>query len=36
MEIKVKRVYEEPADGDGLRVLVDRLWPWGIKKREVL
>lgn len=33
MEIKVKRVYEpidEPADG--MRVLVDRLWPRGMKK----
>ena len=32
MEIKVKRVYEEPADGDGLRVLVDRLWPRGVSR----
>ena len=27
-----KRVYEEPADDDGFRVLVDRLWPRGVSK----
>jgi uncharacterized protein YeaO (DUF488 family) len=30
--VKVKRVYEEPARGDGTRVLVDRLWPRGLSK----
>jgi uncharacterized protein YeaO (DUF488 family) len=30
--IKTKRVYEDPETGDGLRFLVDRLWPRGIKK----
>ncbi len=30
--INIKRVYEEPEKGDGFRVLVDRLWPRGIKK----
>jgi uncharacterized protein YeaO (DUF488 family) len=30
--IKIKRVYEKPAKEDGWRVLVDRLWPRGIKK----
>ncbi len=30
--ITVKRVYEKPARGDGYRVLVDRLWPRGLKK----
>ena len=30
MDIKVKRVYAPPADNDGLRVLVDALWPRGI------
>jgi uncharacterized protein YeaO (DUF488 family) len=30
--IRLKRVYEEPGDGDGLRFLVERLWPRGIKK----
>ncbi len=30
--IRVKRVYEPPAPGDGHRVLVDRLWPRGLSK----
>lgn len=30
--IAIKRIYETPAKNDGLRVLVDRLWPRGIKK----
>ncbi|KHE93042.1 MAG: DUF488 family protein [Candidatus Scalindua rubra] len=29
-----KRVYEEPDKKDGIRVLVDRLWPRGLKKEE--
>jgi len=32
MAVAVKRVYEEPAPTDGLRVLVDRLWPRGLSK----
>jgi uncharacterized protein YeaO (DUF488 family) len=32
---RIKRVYEKPAEGDGMRVLVDRLWPRGLKKEEV-
>lgn len=30
----VKRIYEESADTDGARVLVDRLWPRGVKKAD--
>lgn len=30
--IAIKRAYEEPAARDGARVLVDRLWPRGLKK----
>ncbi len=30
-QIRIKRVYEEPNATDGYRVLVDRLWPRGIK-----
>ena len=30
--IKLKRAYEPPAPDDGTRVLVDRLWPRGVKK----
>jgi len=31
-ELKIKRIYEEASGTDGSRVLVDRLWPRGIKK----
>lgn len=34
MSIAVKRVYEPAAKTDGYRVLVDRLWPRGIKKED--
>jgi uncharacterized protein YeaO (DUF488 family) len=30
--IRLKRVYDEPAEEDGARVLVERLWPRGISK----
>jgi len=30
--IRVKRTYEPPARGDGWRVLIERLWPRGMKK----
>jgi uncharacterized protein YeaO (DUF488 family) len=30
--IALKRVYDEPSDSDGFRVLVDRLWPRGLTK----
>lgn len=29
-----KRIYETPAETDGFRILVDRLWPRGIKKEK--
>lgn len=32
MRIATKRVYEPPADDDGRRILVDRLWPRGLSK----
>jgi len=32
MAVAVKRAYEKPSAADGTRVLVDRLWPRGIKK----
>ena len=31
---RIKRIYEPPAKDDGLRVLVDRLWPRGIAKEK--
>ena len=30
--LKIKRVYEAAASGDGTRVLVDRVWPRGVSK----
>lgn len=36
MRIKPKRVYDPPTRGDGIRVLVDRLWPRGLKKSDVV
>ncbi|MDV2438801.1 DUF488 domain-containing protein [Acinetobacter gerneri] len=32
MTITIKRIYSEALDSDGKRILVDRLWPRGIKK----
>lgn len=32
MEIRLKRVYDDPRPEDGFRVLVDRLWPRGLTK----
>lgn len=32
--IAIKRVYEPAADSDGQRVLVDRLWPRGVRKED--
>jgi len=34
MTFRIKRVYEKPASTDGTRVLVDRLWPRGLKKTD--
>ena len=32
--LAIKRIYEPAAAGDGLRILVDRIWPRGIAKTE--
>jgi len=32
LNIALKRAYETPTDGDGLRILVERLWPRGLSK----
>jgi uncharacterized protein YeaO (DUF488 family) len=32
MQVRIKRVYTEPDAEDGLRILVDRLWPRGLTK----
>ncbi len=34
MMIKLKRIYEAPSDDDGVRILVERLWPRGISKEK--
>jgi uncharacterized protein YeaO (DUF488 family) len=34
MTVAIKRVYEEPSRTDGLRILVDRLWPRGLTKEK--
>lgn len=31
-DLRVKRIYDEPAGDDGRRVLVDRVWPRGLSK----
>ena len=33
--IRIKRTYEPPARGDGRRILVERLWPRGMRKEAV-
>ncbi|MET7323245.1 DUF488 family protein [Streptomyces sp. NPDC005549] len=32
MSVRVRRVYDPPEPDDGVRVLVDRLWPRGVSK----
>ncbi|MCL4498017.1 MAG: DUF488 family protein [Deltaproteobacteria bacterium] len=32
--LNIKRIYDEPSDEDGIRILVDRLWPRGISKEK--
>lgn len=34
MTVKLKRIYLKPAKTDGLRILVDRLWPRALSKRQ--
>ena len=34
METKIKRAYEKPGNEDGMRILVDRLWPRGLSKEK--
>jgi|SRR5699024_2913259 len=33
--IKIKRAYEKPEEQDGYRILVDKIWPRGIKKEDL-
>ena len=32
--IKIKRVYNDPEDSDGYRILIDRIWPRGLSKED--
>ena len=34
MRIHCKRIYDPPESGDGRRVLVDRMWPRGVRKAD--
>ncbi|WP_181806553.1 DUF488 domain-containing protein [Streptomyces shenzhenensis] len=34
MSVRVRRIYEPPGPEDGVRVLVDRLWPRGVSEED--
>jgi uncharacterized protein YeaO (DUF488 family) len=34
-KIKLKRAYDKPAESDGYRILVDRIWPRGVSKEDL-
>jgi uncharacterized protein YeaO (DUF488 family) len=34
IDVRLKRAYEPPAASDGYRVLIDRLWPRGVKRAD--
>ncbi len=34
LRVAIKRAYDPPAEGDGTRVLIDRLWPRGVAKAD--
>ncbi|SYZ72236.1 conserved hypothetical protein [Candidatus Zixiibacteriota bacterium] len=34
IHVQIKRIYEMPDDKDGHRILIDRLWPRGIRKAD--
>ena len=35
VSIRIKRAYDKPEENDGYRVLVDRMWPRGVKKEDL-
>lgn len=35
MDVQIRRAYDDPAQNDGTRVLVDRVWPRGVKKEQL-
>lgn len=34
-KIRIKRAYDDPGPDDGLRILIDRLWPRGMRKAKL-
>jgi uncharacterized protein YeaO (DUF488 family) len=34
MKIQTKRIYERPGKADGVRILVDRIWPRGVSREK--
>ena len=36
LDVRVKRIYDEPARGDGYRILIDHLWPRGVSRERAL
>ncbi|MGO3182636.1 MAG: DUF488 domain-containing protein [Aequorivita sp.] len=34
MDIQIKRIYEDATKNDGIRILVDRIWPRGVSKED--
>ena len=34
--MRLKRIYDEASPSDGVRVLVDRIWPRGVSKRDAM
>lgn len=35
MDVRIRRAYDGPRRGDGFRVLVDRVWPRGVRKEDL-
>ncbi len=34
MDVRIQRIYDPPVPSDGIRILVDRLWPRGLRKAD--
>ncbi len=34
MDVRIKRVYDPAAPSDGIRILIDRIWPRGVTREE--
>jgi len=34
VDVRYRRVYDEPSREDGVRILVDRVWPRGLRKED--